>query len=162
MTANAETGVVVAVPGNSVEQLLLNFADPYTDVDGARSEPTTQHPFFSDKRVRDALRPGTDRETIATELYGEAGTATANTLVSPATFASPNTLVNFDLDAAGALLDEAGWERDGDTRKKDGEELSIIYTTTTSPIRQKTQEILKQGWEELGVSVELKAIDASV
>jgi peptide/nickel transport system substrate-binding protein len=162
LSESAESGVIVATLGNSVEQLLLNFADPNTEVDGARSEPTTQHPIFSDKRVRDALRLGADRETVATQLYGEAGEATANTLVSPANFRSPNTTVEFDLDGAAALLDEAGWTLDGDTRKKDGKQLSIIYTTTTSPIRQKTQEILKQAWESIGVKVELKAIDSSV
>ncbi len=29
-------------------------------------------------------------------------------------------------------------------------------------MRQKTQEIVKQGWEQMGVSVELKSIDAAV
>jgi peptide/nickel transport system substrate-binding protein len=162
LTANAETGVVVSTLGNSVEQLLLNFADPNTEVNGARSEPTTEHPIFSDKRVRDALRLASDRETIATQLYGETGVASANTLVSPAIFSSPNNSVEFDLDAAAALLDKAGWTLDGSTRKKDGKELSLIYTTTSSPIRQKTQEIIKQAWESIGVKVELKAIDSSV
>jgi len=162
LAANAETGVVLSNLGNSVEQLLINFADPNTEVNGARSEPSTQHPIFSDKRVRDALRLGTDRETIATQLYGETGVASANTLVSPESFRSPNNPVEFDLDKAEALLDEAGWKLDGGVRKKDGKEFSIVYTTTSSPIRQKTQEIIKQSWESLGVKVELKAIDSSV
>jgi peptide/nickel transport system substrate-binding protein len=162
LAANAETGVLVATPGNSVEQLLINFADPNEEVDGARSEPTTQHPFFSDKVVRDALRLATDRETIATELYGEAGSPTANILVAPTSFNSPNTTVEFDPDAAAALLDDGGWTLDGDVRAKDGQKLRIVYTTTVNPLRQKTQEILKQAWEKIGISVELKAIDAAV
>ncbi len=160
MGADAETGVLVATTGNSVEQLLINFADPWTEVDGARSEPTTQHPFLTDKNVREALKLASDRETIATELYGQAGQPTANTLVSPEPFRSPNNPVEFDLDAAEALLEEAGWT--GSPRAKDGVELSIVYTTTVNPVRQKTQEILKQSWENIGFAVELKSIDASV
>ena len=101
-----------------------------------------------------------DRESIATELYGDAGSPTANTLVAPEPFNSPNNPVEFDLDAAEALLEEAGWT--GSPRAKDGVELSILYTTTVNPVRQKTQEILKQGWESIGFKVELKSIDASV
>jgi len=162
MAASAETGVLVATPGNSVEQLLLNFADPNTEVDGARSEPSTTHPFFSDKNVRDALKLACDRETIATELYGDAGAPSANTLVAPTAFNSPNTVVEYDLEQAAALLDEAGWVSDGGTRSKDGVQLSIVSITTVNPVRQKTQEILKQSWEQIGFSVELKAIDAGV
>jgi peptide/nickel transport system substrate-binding protein len=160
MAADAETGVLVATSGNSVEQLLINFADPNKEVDGARSEPSTQHPFLTDKAVRDALRLGSDRETIATQLYGQAGQPSANTLVAPTSFNSPNNAVEFDPDAAMAMLEEAGWT--GSPRAKDGIELSVIYTTTVNPVRQKTQEILKQAWESIGFKVELKSIDASV
>ena len=160
MAAEAETGVLVATTGNSVEQLLINFANPNEEVDGARSEPSTEHPFFSDKAVREALKLACDRETIATELYGDAGSPTSNTLVAPTGFNSPNNPVDFDLDAAGTMLDEAGWT--GSPRARDGQELSIVFTTTSNPVRQKTQEILKQTWESVGFAVELKAIDASV
>ncbi len=155
-------GVIVATPGNSVEQILFNFADPTTEVDGARSEPGTEHPIFSDKQVREALRLATDQEIIATQLYGEAGSPTPNTLVSPASFTSPNTTMDYDPEAAGALLDEAGWILDGKVRAKDGRKLSLVYTSTISPIRQRTQEIIKQYWGEIGVEVEIVAIDASV
>lgn len=158
----AATGHIVTPLGNSVEQVFVNFADPNTEVDGARSEPSTKHPFFSDLKVRQALRLATDRELIATQLYGEAGVATANTLASPEPFSSKNTVVEYDLDRAAALLDEAGWVMDGNVRKKDGVELSVLFTSTVSSIRQRTQEILKQAWEEIGFKVEIKAIDASV
>ncbi|HBY44869.1 MAG TPA: peptide ABC transporter substrate-binding protein, partial [Chloroflexi bacterium] len=87
---------------------------------------------------------------------------TANTLVAPAPFNSPNTSTEYDLTKAAALLDEAGAKLDGKTRKMNGKELSLTFITTTSPIRQKTQEIIKQSWEQIGVAVELKAIDAGV
>ena len=162
MKTAATTGRVQVNPGLSVEQLLVNFADPNTEVDGARSEPSTKHPFFSDDKVRDALRMATDQDTIAGQLYGDGGSPTANTLVAPAPFNSPNTSTEYDLTKAAALLDEAGAKLDGKTRKMNGKELSLTFITTTSPIRQKTQEIIKQSWEQIGVAVELKAIDAGV
>lgn len=162
LIASGTNGEIVTPLGNSVEQIFVNFADPYTEIDGARSEPSTKHPFFSDKAVRDALRLATDRELISTQLYGVAGEPTANTLVSPAAFSSPNTVIEYDPERAAQLLDEAGWVMDGNVRKKDGQELSILFTSTISSIRQRTQEVLKQEWEKLGFKVEIRAIDASV
>ena len=160
MSADAETGELVVTPGQSIERILINFADPYTEVDGARSEPSTQHPFLTELEVRQALAMGCDRDTIANELYGAAGQPTANLLVSPQPFVSPNTSFTFDTAAGAAMLEEAGWT--GDPRSKDGVEMKILYQTTINPVRQKTQEIVKAGLAEMGVPVELKSIDAGV
>ena len=51
---------------------------------------------------------------------------------------------------------------DGKVRKKDGQELSVLFTSTASTIRQRTQEVLKQAWEQLGATIEIKAIDSSI
>jgi len=162
LMATGNSGVLIAAGTLGVEQLLLNFADPNTEVDGARSEPGTVNPLFEDKRVRDAMRLSCDRETIATQLYGEVGSPTPNTLTSPTSMDSPNTSMEYDLDKAAALLDEAGWTGNSGTRSKDGKQLSILSTTTVNPVRQKTQEVLKQSWEKIGFAVELKSIDAGV
>jgi peptide/nickel transport system substrate-binding protein len=160
MAEGSDIGTLVNTPGVNVERILVNFADPNTEVDGARSEPSTQHPFLQFLEVRQAFALGCDRDTIATELYGPAGEATANLLVAPENFASPNTTHEFDPDAGAAMLEAAGWT--GSPRAKDGVEMSVIYQTTINPLRQKTQEIVKQGWEQMGVAVELKSIDAAV
>ncbi|RIK37221.1 MAG: peptide ABC transporter substrate-binding protein [Chloroflexi bacterium] len=155
-------GVLLISPGTSVEQILVNFADPNTEVDGARSEPSTNHPFFSERPVRQALALACDRATIASQFYGPTGEPTANILVAPPKFASTNLTYTFDTDAANALLDSAGWVRDGDVRKKDGVEMSILYQTSINPVRQKTQELNKQNFEAIGIKTELKSIDAGV
>ncbi len=160
MAEGSDVGVLVITPGPNVERLILNFADPDTEVDGARSEPTTQHPFLSDKAVREALKLAADRDLIATELYGPAGQATPNILVAPEKFASQNTSYEFNLDAAAQSLEGAGWT--GSPRSKDGVEIGILYQTSINPLRQKTQEIIKQGWETIGCPTELKSIDAAV
>lgn len=160
MSADAESGELVVTPGQSIERILVNFTDPNTEVDGARSEPSTQHPFLTELPVRQAFANGCDRDTIANELYGAAGQATPNLLVSPETFVSPNTSFTFDPAAGAALLEEAGWT--GSPRSKDGVSMSVVYQTTINPVRQKTQEIVKAGWEEMGIPTELKSIDAGV
>ncbi|HMM40531.1 MAG TPA: peptide ABC transporter substrate-binding protein [Thermomicrobiales bacterium] len=153
-------GKLVSVFAGTVEQILVNFADPNTEVDGARSEPSTTHPFLSDLAVRQALVLGCDRESVATQLYGPTGQVTANVIAAPANFVSPNTSVTFDPDAGAAKLEEAGWT--GSPRTKDGVKIEILYQTSINQLRQKTQEIIKQSWEQMGVSVQLKSIDAAV
>ena len=158
--ADEGDGVLLPIPSPNVERILVNFADPNTEVGGARSEPTTQHPFLQFKEVREALTYAIDRDTIATQLYGPTGEATTNVLVAPDAFASPNTTATFDIAQAGDMLEAAGWT--GSPRAKDGVEMSILYQTSTNPVRQKTQEIIKAAFEEIGVPTEIKAIDAAV
>lgn len=157
-----KVGVLKTIPGVSVERILVNFADPNTEVDGARSEPTTQHPFWQYLEVRQASTYGIDRDTIATQLYGPAGAATTNVLVAPAAFASPNTTAEFNPQKGAEMLEAAGWTLSGNVRSKDGVSLNILYQTSTNPVRQKTQEIIKAGMAEMGMAVEIKAIDAGV
>ena len=40
--------------------------------------------------------------------------------------------------------------------------MKVVFQTSVNPLRQKTQEIVKQGLEAIGVKVELKSIDASI
>lgn len=160
MGEGSDIGQLLITPAASLERILINFADPNTEVDGARSEPSTQHPFLTDAAVRGALAMAADRDTVANELYGPTGQPTANVLTAPEKFVSPNTSYTFDLEAAAQMLEEAGWT--GEPRSKDGVEINILYQTTINPLRQKTQEVIKQGWEAIGCPTELKSIDAGV
>ncbi len=154
------TGELIVLPDGSVEHVIYNFADPNTEVDGAVSEPSTQHPYLSDKAVRQALALGLDRDTIVEQLYGPTADPTTNVIVVPDMFVSPNTSYSFDPEEAAAMLDGAGWT--GSPRSKDGAEAKMLFQTTISPLRLKAQEIIKQTWDELGFDVELKSIDSSV
>ena len=60
------------------------------------------------------------------------------------------------------MLDDAGWLLDGSVRSKDGVELSLTYATSISQIRQQTQAVVKQGWEQIGAKVRLLEVDSSV
>ncbi|HLZ27711.1 MAG TPA: peptide ABC transporter substrate-binding protein [Chloroflexota bacterium] len=160
-------GDLVTAPSPNVERLLLNFADPNTDEGGAKAEPDTKHPFFSDINVRKAFAMAVDRKSIADQLYGVAGQPTCNMVTSPAALVSKNTdsmdVCKYDIAAANKLLDDAGWAKGSDgIRAKGGVRMHVVYQTTVNPLRQKEQAIVKSGWEQLGVEVELKSVDAAV
>jgi peptide/nickel transport system substrate-binding protein len=65
---------------------------------------------------------------------------------------------------AAALLDEAGWKLSNGNpiRTKNGVELSVLFQTGVNPLRQKTQQIVKQALTSIGVKVDLKSIDSSI
>src|SRR5262249_6812444 len=111
-------GELIAVVAPNVERLLLNRADPNSEGNGARSEPSSQHPVFSDLDVRKAFAMAIDRQAIAQQLYGPAGDATYNIVTAPPDVVSPNTasldISQYDIATANQLLDAAGWLRGSD------------------------------------------------
>lgn len=157
-------GTLLLNPGGNAERIELNRADPNQEVDGERASVNTPHPFFSDLKVRQAFSLAVDRQTIVDQLYGPAGQVTSNAVVAPPNVVSANTSFEFNLEKAAALLDEAGWQdSDGDgVREKEGVKLQILFQSSVNPVRQKTQEIIKQALESIGFGVELKSVDSTV
>ncbi len=155
-----DEGVVTGAVGTGVEKIQINFSDPNTEVDGQRSEVNTPHPFLTDDAVRQAMNMAIDREQIAARLYGSP--ATSNMLVGLTAYESPNTEIVYDPDGASQLLDDAGWVLDGDVRAKDGVELSIVLTSTINQRRQRTQAVVKENLERIGIAVEIGQVDGSI
>lgn len=158
-------GKALANFGSLSERILFNFTDPNRETAaGERSSVDFPHPFFSDRRVREAIALAVDRDTITAQLYGVTGKTTSNFIVNPPEYVSQNTRYEFNLDKAQKLLDEAGWvDSNGDgTRDKNGVEMKILFQTSVNPLRQKVQAIAKQTLGQIGIDVELKSIDASV
>lgn len=156
-------GVVETIPGAGVEAIYCNFSDPNKEVDGQRSHVGTPHPFLTDARVRQALALAVDTRTIANQLYGSEGAATPNVLTTPTRYASKNTRVAFDTARANRLLDDAGWRRGTDgVRTKGGVRLEVTFVTSVNTLRQKEQQIIKSGWEQIGLGVTLHAIESNV
>jgi peptide/nickel transport system substrate-binding protein len=165
MTAAGKGQFVVAF-GTLIERLEMNLTDPSADLaEGERSTVKHPHPVLSDIKVRQALSMAIDRQVLVDVGYGAGGLPSCNLVPAPELYASDNTgCIAQNMDGAKALLDEAGWtDTDGDgIRDKDGKKLAILYQTTVNPIRQDFQALIKSWWNELGVEVELKAIDPGV
>ncbi|PYM66397.1 MAG: peptide ABC transporter substrate-binding protein [Candidatus Rokuibacteriota bacterium] len=151
------------VASGNIEHIGLNTTDPWTEVDGERSSMKTAHPFLTDPAVRQALNLLVDRGSVQDQIYGRTGIATANFLNAPSRFVSTNTRWEFSVDRANAILDGAGWKRGGDgIRTKDGKKLRLVYQTSINPLRQKTQQVVKQACTKAGIDVELKSVTPSV
>jgi peptide/nickel transport system substrate-binding protein len=156
-------GKAVITPGSSIEHVQVNFTDPWTEVEGERSSLKKPHPFQVDPLLRQAYALAIDRRAVAEQLYGPAGEPSSNFLVAPSRYVSPNTRWEFDPKKAAALLEQAGWKRGSDgVRVKDGQRLKVVFQTSVNSIRQKTQAIIKKSYEEIGIEVELKAVNAGV
>jgi peptide/nickel transport system substrate-binding protein len=162
LESDSNPGQVTIAPGLGVERILVNMTDPNKEVDGERSHLGTPHPFQADLKVRQAYALAIQRDVMATQLYGDTGSATSNLLAGPADFVSKNTSWKYDVDAANKLLDDAGWAKSGSTRAKGGVPMKIVYQTSVNSLRQKEQEIVKQGFAQIGVDVTIKSVDASV
>jgi peptide/nickel transport system substrate-binding protein len=151
------------VPGGNIEHIQLNSTDPWTEVDGERSSIKTQHPLFSDPAVRQAMKLLVDRASIEKHIYGRTGIATGNFVNNPQRFVSKNTQWEFNIEKASQLLEQTGWKRGSDgVRAKDGKKLKLVFQTSINAPRQKTQAIVKQAGQKVGIDVELKSVTASV
>jgi len=157
-------GTLVVAPGPNMERLLINFSNPDPALGDKRSELDQPHPFLTDLKVRQALAMAIDRQLISDQSYGAAGKPTCSPITAPPAYMSSVTSCPRDLEGAKKLLAEDGWtDSNGDgTLDKGGIPLTISYQTTINAVRQKTQAIVKSEWAELGVNVQLRAIDAGV
>ena len=165
----AGRGEVRTPYGTSVERLVINLTNPDPALGENRSEymdGNNPHPFLSDPVVRQALSMAIDRQTLVDIGYGAAGQPTCNILPAPEIYASTanDACLQQDMEGAKKLLDDAGIvDTNGDgIREKDGVPLRILFQTSTNSVRQGTQALIKQWWDELGVQTELRNIDAAV
>jgi peptide/nickel transport system substrate-binding protein len=155
-------GRVASVPSANIEHIQLNSSDPWTELDGERSNAKTKHPLLSDPAVRQALSLLVDRAAVQAHIYGRAATATANFVNAPDRFASKDTHWEFNPEKANQLLEQAGWRRGDDgVRTKDGKRLKLVFQTSINAPRQKTQAIVKQACQKAGIDMELKSVTAS-
>ena len=164
----AGRGTLVTSFGPSVERLMVNLTNDDSSLGDDRSlykGGANPHPFLSDPAVREALSVAIDRHVLTEIGYGAAGKPTCNVLPAPEIYASTanDSCLVQDIEKANRILDEAGWVRGDDgVRERDGVRLEILYQTSTNSVRQDTQALIKQMWEQIGVATELRNIDAAV
>lgn len=120
---------------------------------------------FDDVRVRQALLTGIDREAIV-----ESATFGAYPVQEYLASSTPDfkkdleNTIEFDADAAGTLLDEAGWtgtDAEG-YRTKDGERLSTtVPYADNDQLAQRTLEQVQIDAKELGFELVLQPVPAA-
>lgn len=122
---------------------------------------------FDDVRVREAfIRAADVNDGIETLFFGTAERSySVLSSVEPLAYAD-DTLFETDLEAANALLDEAGWtERDADgIRTKNGAPLTVRFPISTNqsiPAEQSLFEQIQATAKDAGFDVQLEPLDLS-
>lgn len=119
-------------------------------------------PYFEDKRVRQALYYGLDRQKFVDILYQGFGQV-ANVPVSPASWAYTKDVeaYPFDPEKAKQLLDEAGWKVGSDgIREKDGKKLVLRYLGRQGyNIDDVLIPLATENWKDIGIGVEPEILD---
>ncbi len=124
--------------------------------------------WFEDVRVRQAMTMCTDRQSMVDNiLFGRSEVIhTYIPSVHPLYPAGELTEWPFDVEAANALLDEAGYvDGDGDGIREDaatGAPFAVtLGTTTGNEMRQQLTQIFKENMLACGINVELYYLPAS-
>ncbi|HLT01177.1 MAG TPA: peptide ABC transporter substrate-binding protein [Geminicoccaceae bacterium] len=141
---------IVYEPGLTYEHIDLNL----------------DNPILADVRVRKALLMGLDREALNEQLFG-GRQPVAHTSVNPLDWVHYDDVPRYeeDLEAAAALLDEAGWDqiRGGVRHNAAGEPLRLeLMTTAGNRTRELVQQVLQSQWQRIGVDVRIRNEPARV
>jgi peptide/nickel transport system substrate-binding protein len=113
----------------------------------------------ADVLVRRAINLGVDRQEMIDNVLNGYGTP-AYSVCDKLPWYNPASQVEYDPDAAAALLDEAGWRMaDGGVRVKDGvrAELNLLYPSSDS-VRQALAADLANQLGELGVAASIEGV----
>ncbi|ACP33636.1 TIGR04028 family ABC transporter substrate-binding protein [Corynebacterium aurimucosum] len=120
------------------------------------------HPLLQDKRVREAIIHGVDREEILRVLFSESyPLATSTVAKTGLAYKDQSAAYTFDPEESKRLLDEAGWEAGPDgIRVKDGQRL-VLRTNTALP-QPRSKEVMTMVQDqlgELGIGIRVNAGD---
>lgn len=124
------------------------------------------NPILADKRVRQALLYGIDRQAISDQIFAGRDPV-ADSFMPPAdpAFSSDVPRYAYNPAKARALLDEAGWRDAGDgiRRNQEGAPLALeLATTAGNRTRELIEQVLQSQWRQIGILLRLKNQPARV
>lgn len=122
--------------------------------------------LFQDKRVRQAITYGIDRQTMVdTLLEGRATIIDAPLLPTSWAYPEKGVLNHYDynMDHAIELLKEAGWEDkngDGIVENASGEQFKVqLVYPIGNKIREQSAPIIQENLRKIGIDVELESME---
>ncbi|MDB4896985.1 MAG: oligopeptide transporter substrate-binding protein, partial [Firmicutes bacterium] len=151
-----------------VANLEANFKAKLTPVDYERNgwgymNFNVSRPQLADKRVRQALTYGLDRQSIITGVLDGRAVIPAGPIPSVSWAFDPSLKpAPYDKAKAKQLLEEAGYKMNASTGiyEKDGQPLKLtFYGTTGSSTIEGIAAIAKKSWKEIGVDLDVQLID---
>ncbi|MEO5356446.1 MAG: peptide-binding protein [Nitrospirae bacterium YQR-1] len=124
-----------------------------------------KHPFFQDKRVRQAISHAIDKGEIVDAVLFGLGSPSTGPYV-PNTWPYNPNVKKYDFNPAKArsLLREAGWmekDRDGVLRKDGNRFEFTIITNMGNSLRTKTATIIQYRLKQVGIKVNIRALEWS-
>lgn len=132
----------------SGESMMMNVTKPPTD----------------DVKVRQALEWGVDKDGMNKAVWQGLFKPTNSPLSAVMFGYDPSTasVYSYDPKKAGALLDDAGWMLSGNTRKKNGQDLSLaMYYRSDSADASAMATFLQGMYQQIGVKIELNGLAQS-
>jgi len=159
-----EADVILVVPPDQIERL---DADPDYDIYTTVVAGISPHLAFNnqkaptdDPKFREALMYALNKEELNLVINYDAWEIESGALSPKTPMYAPETAVStlypHDPERAGQLLDELGWTMDDDgIRRKDGEELTLVYLTL--PLVASMAEAVQAQLRDLGIVVEIVA-----
>ncbi|WP_460860855.1 ABC transporter substrate-binding protein [Nocardiopsis coralliicola] len=127
------------------------------------------HPALEDKTLRQAIMRAIDKDELVEKAYG--GYAEAAEGYIPARYTDyywepeGGERLDFDPEAANAMLDEAGYERNGDGVREspDGDPLELrMHTHNDRPDYVAMAPIIAERLGDIGIEVENEEVDPGV
>lgn len=178
LEANLLSGAIDTIPGAmglTVDQALA-FEQRHGDDWNVLFKPglvyehidlMLDNPILSDRRLRQALLHGIDRDAISERLFaGRNPVADGN--VSPLDWVYSDAIPTYpyDPEQAEALLEEAGWTRQGGSglrRNAAGDPLRLeIMTTAGDRTRELVQQVIQSQLRDIGVELTIRNEPARV
>ena len=155
-------GAVSAVASMTYEFLRPNHAADTCSKNPAVADRGTGCPT-ADPAVRKAIAQAVNKAEINERLLGN-NAEIAATNISPLTYYFDATAkaLEFDLEAAKATLEAAGWKAGADgVREKNGLKLKVELCTTTRQVRQDALALIAATLKEAGFATVISPVDAS-
>jgi peptide/nickel transport system substrate-binding protein len=126
------------------------------------------HPALRDAAVRQAMHAAVDKAELIDKVedgLAEPGVSYIPPIYGDFFWDPGDDTVQFDIDEANAILDDAGYQRgdDGIRSMPDGDrplEFRLLYHSD-EPSYATIAEFLAGWWEELGISIELESADST-
>lgn len=124
-----------------------------------------KHPFFQDKRVRQAIAYAIDKSEIVDVILFGLGSPATGPYVPNTWPYNPNVKrYEYNPEKAKQLLKEAGWkDTDGDgVLDKDGRPFRFtIFTNMGNSLRMNTATIIQYRLAKVGIKVDIRALEWS-
>ena len=123
----------------------------------------TRKPHLRNPAVRKAMSMALDTQAIVDIVDGGLGRPGNDTWTHPdSAWAHPEGGHDFDVDAAGTMLDAAGYAMgdDGIRRNSDGEELAFsLLVNATAPPQVRSGELVAEQLSAIGVDITVEPLD---